>query len=169
MVAQQEDSCWANTFTYWYSYINFEAHPVPIYTSWLGQEKIFCWPAFVTRLLTPQSRNSGYGLLLGCRSGLDRGPFEKTFFWQSESSNPKTGEIFTLYFGPRSQSIGRGRISREGALDHRKSRERRDKIFAAKTENAKTPPKKIGAGKQFSVENYHFLGRGKTIFFGGGV
>ena len=32
-----------------------------------------------------------------------------------------------------SQSIGRGRISREGALDHRESRERRDKIFAAKT------------------------------------
>ena len=47
------------------------------------------------------------------------------------------GKIFTLCFGPTSQSIGRGRISREGALDHRESRERRDKIFATKTENAK--------------------------------
>ena len=95
----------------------------------------FFWSTFVTRLLTPRSRKSGYGLLLGCRSGLDFGPFEKTFFWQS--SNPKTGKIFTLCFGPKSQSIGRGRISREGALDHRESRERRDKIFAAETENAK--------------------------------
>ena len=47
------------------------------------------------------------------------------------------GKIFTLCFGPRSQSIGRGRISREGALDHRESRERRDKIFAAKTVTVK--------------------------------
>ena len=70
---------------------------------------------------------------MGCRSPLDRGPFEKTFLDKVESSNPKTGEIFTLCFGPRSQSIGRGRISREGALDHRESRERRDKIFAAQT------------------------------------
>ena len=83
----------------------------------LAKNSIFLWPAIVTRLLTPRSRKPGYGLLLGCRSGLDRGPFEKTFFWQS--SNPKTGKIFTLCFGPRSQSIGRGRISREGALDHR--------------------------------------------------
>ena len=28
----------------------------------------------------PLLRKSGYGLLLGCRSGFDRGPFEKTFF-----------------------------------------------------------------------------------------
>ena len=40
------------------------------------EKSIFIWPAFVTRLLTPRSRNSGYGLLLGCRSGLDFGPFE---------------------------------------------------------------------------------------------
>ena len=49
---------------------------------------------------------------------------------------PKNREIFTVFFGPASQSIGRGRISREGALDVRESRERRDKIFAEKTENA---------------------------------
>ena len=58
---------------------------------------------------------------------------------------PKPGKS-SLCFGPRSQSIGRGRISREGALDHRESRERRDKNFAAKTEreNAKIFKKKIG-------------------------
>ena len=132
----------------------------------LAKNSIFLWPAIVTRLLTPRSRKPGYGLLLGCRSGFDRGPFENTFFWQS--SNPKTGKIFTLCFGPRSQSIGRGRISREGALDHRESRERRDKIFAAKTlKNAKIFKKKIGSGKQFSVGNFHFFGRGKTNFGGG--
>ena len=130
------------------------------------------WPAFVTRLLTPRSRKSGYELLLGCRSplALDCGPFEKTLLnlFRQSSNRPKTGKIFTLCFGPRSQSIGRGRISREGALDHRESRERREKIFAAKTENAtKIFQKKIGSGKQFSVGNFHFFGRGKTNFLGG--
>ena len=38
------------------------------------------------------------------------------------------GKIFTVCCDPASQSIGRGRISREGALDVRESRERRDKI-----------------------------------------
>ena len=51
--------------------------------------------------------------------------------------NPKNREIFTVSSGSLSQSTGRGRISREGALDLRESRERRDKIFAKKTENAK--------------------------------
>jgi len=129
----------------------------------------FFWPTFVTRLLTPRSRKSGYGLLLGCRSGCDRGPFEKTFF--SQSSNPKTGKIFTLCFGPRSQSIGRGRISREGALDHRESRERRDKIFAAKTVNAaKIFKKKIGLGNiitVFSGEFSFFWPRENSLFWGG--
>ena len=37
----------------------------------------FFLPAFVTRLLTPRSRKSGYGLLLGCRSGLDGGHEKK--------------------------------------------------------------------------------------------
>ena len=56
----------------------------------------------------------------------------------SRCSNPKTGKVFTVCCGRASQSIGRGQISREGALDVRESRERRDKIFAEKTENAKT-------------------------------
>ena len=45
-----------------------------------SRPEIFFWPAFVTRLLTPRSRKSGYGLLLGCRSGFDGGREKKTFF-----------------------------------------------------------------------------------------
>ena len=56
-------------------------------------------------------------------------------FFFDDFDPPKPG-IFTVCFGPPSQSIGRGRISREGALDLRESRERRDKIFA---ERQKTP------------------------------
>ena len=40
---------------------------------------VFFLPAFVTRLLTPRSRKSGYGLLLGCRSGFNGGREKKTF------------------------------------------------------------------------------------------
>jgi len=127
--------------------------------------KAFFWPTFVMRLLTLRSRKSGYGLLLGCRSGFDLGPFENTFFWQS--SNPKTGKIFTLCFGSLSQSIGCGRISREGALDHRESRERRDKIFAAKTENAKIFKKKMDQENSFQWGIFIFLAAGKLTFLGG--
>ena len=45
-------------------------------TSWPRHVKLFFCPAFVTRILTPQLRESGYGLLLGCRSELDAGPFD---------------------------------------------------------------------------------------------
>ena len=119
------------------------------------------WPAFVTRLLTPRSRKSGYGLLLGCRSPLDAG-HEKIFLCFSSSKNHET---IVWRSRPPSQSIGRGRISREGALDHRESRERRDKIFAAKTVKRQNFQKEIGSGKQFSVGNFHFFGRGKINFF----
>ena len=103
--------------------------------------------------------------------GVDRdsmpGAKKKLFF--DDYDPPKTEKIFTVCFGPPSQSIGRGRLSREGALDHRESRERRDKIFAAKTENAKKFIKKIGSGKHFSVGNFHFLAAGKLTFLGGGI
>ena len=78
--------------------------------------------------------------------------------------NPKIEEIFIICSDSLSQSIGRGRISREEALDLRESRERRDKIFAEKkmTENAKILDQK----QQFS---FHFFGRGKCDFWGGGI
>ena len=94
-------------------------------------------PAFVTRLLTPRSQKSGYGLLLGCRSGREWEPFENTFFGKVRTQINREN-LHSLFWS----SIGRGRNSREGALDHRESRERRDKIIAAKTENAKKIKKK---------------------------
>ena len=127
----------------------------------------FFWQAFVTRILTPRSRKSGYELLLGCRSPLDGEPFQKTFFDDFEP--PKSGKysVFTVCSGSLSQSIGRGRITRERALDLRESRERRDKIFAAKTVKRQNFQKKNWIGKQFSVGNFNFFGRGKTNFWGG--
>ena len=67
----------------------------------------------------------------------------------------KPEKIFTVCFGSLSQSIGRGRLSREGALDVRESRERRDNFFAEKTENTKMLDQK----QQFSVGNFHFWPR----------
>ena len=48
-----------------------QVHSRFLHTRW-PPRKLFFWPPFVTRLLTPRSRKSGYGLLLGCRSGLHR-------------------------------------------------------------------------------------------------
>ena len=53
---------------------------------------------------------------------------KKLFFDDVQKMNWPGRKIFTVRFGPASQSIGRGRLSREGALDVRESRERRDKI-----------------------------------------
>ena len=82
------------------------------------------------------------------------GLLKKLFFDKVRTQKPGKS---SLSFGPRSQSIGRGRISREGSLDHRESRERRDHIFAEKTENAKIFKKKMDQEQQFSVGNFYFL------------
>jgi len=61
------------------------------------QEKNVFWPAFVTRLVTPRSRKFGYGLLLGCRSGLDGGHEKETFLFFGDVRKkkwPKTGKVF---------------------------------------------------------------------------
>ena len=49
----------------------------------LAKKRIFFWPAFVTRSLTPRSQKSGYGLLLGCRlpQDLDGGHEKNNFFY----------------------------------------------------------------------------------------
>ena len=60
---------------------------------------------------------------------------------------PKPG-IFTVCSGPASQSIGRGRLSREGALDVRKSPERRDKIVPKKSPEEQ---EKRNFGMKFSI------------------
>ena len=73
----------------------------------LAKNKKDFWPAFVTRLLTPRSRKSGYGLLLGYRSPLDAGREKKSLF--SYFSSSKT---------VKSSSDGRARHhNRSGVVD----------------------------------------------------
>ena len=48
--------------------------------------------------MSPRSRKSGYGLLSGCRSGLDEGPFKKTFCWwcsKKQLAKNRAMKIFT--------------------------------------------------------------------------
>ena len=106
------------------------------------------------------------GFFLGVDHNYRCGPVENKLFLRrcSKHELAKPGKVFTVCFGPAWQSIGRGRISREGAIDLRESRERRDKIFAEKTENAKI----LDQTRQFSVGNFHFLAAEK-LTFGGGV
>ena len=56
------------------------------------------------------------------------------------------------------------RINREGALDLCESRERRDKIFAKKTENAKIFKKKLDQENSFQWGIFIFLAAGKLTF-----
>jgi len=80
-------------------------------------------------------------------------------------SSSKNREIIVWRSCPPSQSIGRGRISRKGTLDHRESRERRDKIFAAKTENAKKFKKKMDQENSLQWGIFIFLAAGKLTFW----
>ena len=52
----------------------------------------------------------------------------KKLFFDEKKVLAKNREGLRRLFWSLSQSIGRGRLSREGALDVRESRERRDKI-----------------------------------------
>ena len=90
---------------------------------------------------------------------------KKHFFSMFE---PQTRKLFTVCSSSSSQSIGRGRISREGALDHRESRERRDKIFAAQTVKRQNFLKKMDQENSFQWGIFFFLAAGKLTFFGGG-
>jgi len=94
------------------------------------------------------------------------GLLKKLFFDKVRTPKPGKSLLSVICFGPRSQSIGRGRISRERALDHRESRERRDKIFAAKTENAKIFKKKMDQENSFQWGIFIFLAAGKLTFGG---
>ena len=84
---------------------------------------------------------------------------KKNFFLMRLFSSSKNRGNIVWRSCPPSQSIGRGRISREGALDFRESRERRDKIFAKKTENAKIKFFQTYFGSETAVFS------GKFVFF----
>ena len=87
-------------------------------------------------------------------------------FFYSCFSSSKSREIIVWRSCPASQSIGRGRISREGALDrliyflldHRESRERCDKIFAAKRQKTPKFSKKLDQENRFQwgISIYQF-------------
>ena len=86
-----------------------------LYNLQAGRPKnsIFFWTAFVTRLLTPRSRKSGYGLLLGCRSPLDHGPCEKTCFDKVRTQKPGKSSLSVLVHDRnRSHDRARSKLSR---------------------------------------------------------
>ena len=94
--------------------------------------------------MTPRSRKSGNGLLLGCRSALDRGSDKKTYFGDAQKEMGKNGGNLHRLFGYLI-SIDRGWSNQwVASLVVRESRERRGKIFAGKTE-------KRNFGLKFSI------------------
>ena len=72
---------------------------------------------------------------------------------------PKIGKVITVRFGPASQWIGRGRLSREGALDVRESRERRDKIVPKSS-----PEKRRNEKRNFGLIFFHFVEHDRLLF-----
>ena len=84
----------------------------------------------------------------------------------------ETRQIFTGCSDTLAQSIGRSRISREGSLVIRESRERRGKISSRKKRHifGYIDPnvfKSLVQRQQFSMENFHFFGRGRANLGGG--
>ena len=137
------------------------------YTSSLGRERKFCWSAFVTRLLTPRSRKSGYGLLLGCRSGFDRGPFEKLFLDEVRTQKPGKYSLSVLAHGRNRsgvvESVGRepliiARVE-NGVTKFSPQSDRKRQNFQ------KNWIRKTVFSGEFQFTNFHFFGRGKTNFF----
>ena len=79
----------------------------------------------------PGHENPAMGFFWGVGQDSIVGLLKKLFFDKVRTQKP--GKSLLSVLAHDRKSTGRGRISREGALDHRESRERRDKIFAAKT------------------------------------
>ena len=65
------------------------------------------------------------------------GLLKKLFFDDFDPPKPGKSSLFVLARHRNRSDVVELRINREGALDLCESRERRDKIFAKKTENAK--------------------------------
>ena len=92
--------------------------------------------------MTARSQKSSYKLHVGVdqvirtniRSRIRWTPFFSRYLNKKWA---KFGEIFTRCSNPRSQSIGRDRISRVGSLVARKSRERRDTSFTGEEKHAR--------------------------------
>ena len=89
---------------------------------------------------------------------------KKLFFDKVRTQKPGKSSLSVLAHDRNPSRLGRGRIGREGALDHRESRELRDKIFAPKTEYAKIFKKKLDQENSFQWEIFIFLAAGKLTF-----
>ena len=152
------------------SEVKYRVRSETLYTS-SPQKYYFFLPAFVTRLLTPRSRKSGHGLLLGCRSGLDSGPSEKTFFDDFDPKKP--GNLHCLFWSGIAIRNRSGVVELVG----------REPLIFARVENGVTifSPKRQKTPKKskrnwirnssfqcaLSVGNFHFLAAGKLTFWGG--
>ena len=132
-------------------------------------KKAFFLPAFVARILTPRSRKSDHGLLLGCRSELDEEWFKRTFIWRFWTQKP--GKSLPPVLVPYRNRSGVVELvgTREGALDVRESQERWTTWQNFADKNAKILDQK----QQFCNGEFSFFWprkkAGKTNFGGGGV
>ena len=84
--------------------------------------------------------------------------WKKLFYTILNPNNRR--KIFTVCSGSLSQSIGRGRISREGALDVRESRERRDNIvpfFSPEKQVKRLLKNAISIWIYLAAEIFHFF------------
>ena len=125
------------------------------------------WPAFVTRLLTPRSRKSGYGLLLGCSD-------------QDSMPGTKKNLLFFYAFPPqktvKSTSDGRARHRNRSGVVELVGRE---PLIIARVENGVTkfsPQRQKEKTPKFSKNKWirktvfsGEFGRGKTNLCGGGI
>jgi len=141
-------------------------------TSLPCQEITQVWPSLVARKMTPRWRKSGYRLLLGCRSTLDRVSDKKTFF--SRCSNKKKwqkpAENLHHMFGYPIAIDRAWWISRVGSLVACESRERRDKIFAEKRQFWPECFQILEQKQPFFSRNFHFLAAAEEpVFLGGGI
>ena len=100
---------------------------------------------------------------LGCKSPLDGEPFKKTYLFFDDFEPNKSGKSSTSVLVPYCNRSGVVElVGREPLIFARV--ERRDKIFAEKTEIAKILDQK----NSFQWGIFNFLAAGK-LFFGGGV
>ena len=139
-------------------------------TSLPPQEELFLCTPFVAQILIPRSRKSGYRLLVGCRSALHR-VFDKTTFFGDVRTKKwlETRKFFTGCSDTLSQSIGRGRISRVRSIVLNET----VIVEIGVIKFCATPPPQfwpeiLEQKQQFCPGNFHFFGRGRANFGGGG-
>ena len=115
----------------------------------------------------PPFTKIGYGFLLGCRSGLDRGPFafEKTFFDQVRTQKPGNSSLSVLAHD-RNQSGVVELVGREPLIIARVE----NGVTKLSPQRQKTPKfskKKMDKENSFQWGIFFFLAAGKLTFWRG--